>query len=465
MIFNIRRKIKKQFQSRFKDRLLLAKESTKSYASDLGIVTPNKILALFFPVNEDEVIEIVQFCFQKKVPFSVRGGGTGKTGSFNLVIPGILISMEKMLGIELFKEDMIVKVESGVINKELQDFLIHHGLFFPVDPASLAQATIGGNISTNAGGPRSFKYGVMGDYVLQLNVILPNGEKLILGSRTRKNTTGYSLKSLFVGSGGTLGIITSAILKVIPYPAERLLLNVGFKSIQEALATVIKIYQSGICPSAIEFMERRALELVEEYYHEKFLVDGAKAILFIEIDGALEEEVYKLGEKVKFLLKENRESIVYIEEKMDLEGQKQLWKIRRDISPALQYKSLHKRGEDIVVPPSQIQDFMMALQPLKDSYGIEIICFGHLGDGNIHLNILNMRDESSYTWETFQYEVLEKILHLVLKFGGTLSGEHGIGLKKKKYLSLFLSEREIQIHKDIKKIIDPHHLLNPKKIW
>jgi glycolate oxidase len=461
----IKVKIKKQFEKQFGERLLFSKEETATYASDDGLETPNKVIALFLPINEEEVGEIVKFCYTHRIPFSVRGKGTGKTGSYNLIAPGILICMEKMIAFELYEQDMAVKVEAGVVNKVLQDFLISRGLFFPVDPASLAISSIGGNIATNAGGPRSFKYGVMGDYVLQLTVILPTGEKVVLGTRTRKNATGYPLKNLFVGSGGTLGIITSAILKVIPYPPYRILLNIGFKSINHALKAITHVYRSGICPSAIEFIEKRAFEIVEEYRNEKILIPGTNACLYIELDGSLEEEVFKLSEKTRGVLREFSQDIVYLEENIEEEAQKKLWDARRDISHATKHQSYHKRSEDIAVPPSRIQDFIESLQVLKETYGIEIVCFGHLGDGNIHLNILNVSDESGFVWNKFQYEVIEKILNLVKDNEGTLSGEHGVGLSKKKYLPLFLSSKEIEIHESIKQTLDPLGLLNPKKIW
>jgi glycolate oxidase subunit GlcD len=380
-----------------------------------------------------------------------------------LTKPGLMISTERMNHMEVDERNLIVRVQPGVITGHLQKEVEDMGLFYPVDPASLEMSSIGGNIAENAGGPRAFKYGVTRDFVLGLEVVLPDGEILELGGKTRKNVSGYSLKDLLIGSEGTLGTITGAYLKLLPLPKEKFLLWAVYEDIFRALEAMTKVYTSGLVPSAIEFVEKAAFQAVEKYTGLSIPYSDQQAHLLIEVDGFDREAVLNEAKAVSEILLKGAAKEVLV---VPFENQqREVWNLRRKISEATKYLSYNKKSEDVVVPPDSIKDFLKDLKNVEKHYGVDIICFGHLGDGNVHVNILNTQDESGFIWEKFQDTMVEKVFELAMKYRGTLSGEHGIGITKRKYFRQYHSPTEIQIHRSIKKILDPKGLLNPGKIW
>lgn len=452
-----------RFQQLLKDRFVQNKEVLKEYSADEGYLEGKTAEALLFPCSVKEVSAIVELCHKNNLPFFVRGAGTGKSGGMLLTKKGILICLDRMNKIEIDEQNLLAKVEAGVITGDLQKEVEEKGLFYPVDPASLDKSSIGGNIAENAGGPRAFKYGVTGDYVLGLEVVLPNGEIVELGGMTRKNVTGYALKDLLIGSEGTLGIVCSAYLKLLPAPKFRKLIWAGFDDFMKAVVAISKVYQSGITPSTIEFAEKRAFKAVEQVFKiESFPFDlGKEAHLLIELDAFSLEELDRIQKGLLNILQEDSLCVVFESD----QEQERVWNLRRKISEATKELSFHKKSEDVVVPASFLRSFLEKIKAIENLYGVEIICFGHLGDGNIHVNILNTQDESGFIWEKFQDKVVANIFQETFKHKGALSGEHGIGLSKRDYLDIFLSKRQIDINKKIKKIFDPKGLLNPGKIW
>ncbi len=294
-------------------------------------------------------------------------------------------------------------------------------------------------------------------------MVLPNGNFMKLGGKTKKNVTGYNLKDLFVGSEGTLGIITKAYMKLIPYPKEKFLLWALFDDFGKGIEAITKVYESGFAPSTIEFVEGDAFKAVEKLINIKIPNSHYPAHLLIEIDGFNFENVKAQAEKLsKIILKNSAQDVLVIPYE---HKQHQIWELRRKISEANNFISYNKRSDDVVIPPSHLKDFLNEVKDIENKYGIKIICFGHLGDGNVHINILNINDETGFTWEKFKNDLVRSVFEITKKYNGALSGEHGIGLTKKPYLDMFLDKEQIKIHKKVKKIFDPKNICNPGKIW
>ncbi len=457
------KKLKIALSKKLKERFIAESSLVESYYEDESSEKGKIPFGVAFPQNTQEVSLITSLCYRYKVPYTVRGLGTGKTGGMLLTKAGIIISLEQMKSIQIDPINLLAIVEPGAITSHIQEKAQTHGLFYPVDPASLEMCSIGGNIAENAGGPRAFKYGVTRDFVLGLEVVLPKGEIVVLGGKTRKNVTGYSLKDIMIGSEGTLGTITKAYLKLLPYPNHRTLIWATFHDFEHALNGMTKAYSSGINPASIEFIEKRAFERVAQLTQQEIPYQDAHIHLLIELDG-FDENAIKSQEKSLALILEKEKAtnvlIIPYENK-----QEQIWDLRRKISEATKSFSVNKKSEDVVVPASSLKGFLEEIHQLEKEYAIEIICFGHLGDGNVHVNILNLSQELWLVWEKFHHKVIKKVFEITKKHGGTLSGEHGIGLSKKKYLPLFLDSKTLSLHKKIKKIFDPKNLLNPGKIW
>ena len=415
------------------------------------------------PSNSDEISKILSYCNKNFIAITPRGAGSGLAGGAIPLKGSVVLSLERFDKILFIDErNLQVTVEPGVITEVLQNALKEKGLFYPPDPASKAFCYIGGNVSTNSGGPRAVKYGVVKDYVLNLEVVLASGEIINTGANTLKNATGYNLTQLFVGSEGTLGIITKIQLRLIPYPKHNLLMLASFSNNDDACAAVSAIFRAGITPSALEFMERSAIDKAISYLGKtNFKIsENTRAQLLIEVDGNYLETLYTDCETINNVLENfNCSELLFA----DTESQKiELWKIRRNIGHAVKKTSVYKE-EDTVVPRAELPKLIKFIKDISIKYGFESVCYGHAGDGNLHVNILkgNMTD---YEWNTDLTKGIREIFSFVKSLGGTISGEHGIGLVQKSYLDIVFTKTELDLIRSIKKVFDPNGILNPNKI-
>ena len=439
--------------------ILTEKEDRICYSYD---ATTLKFLpdAILFPENAMEISRILKIANREKIPVFPRGAGSGFSGGSLPVKGGIVLATSKMdLILELDEENLTIVVEPGVVTERLQKFVESRRLFYPPDPASLKFSTIGGNIAECAGGPRAVKYGVTKDYVLGLEVVLPTGEILSTGVKTVKSVAGYDLTKLMVGSEGTLGIITKAILKLIPLPETKNTLLVLFKNIDNAAVAVKNIIKAKIIPSTLEFMDSSTIKCIEEYLHLG-LPKETGALLLIEIDGfreAVEIEKNKISEVCKSL------NPLDIKIAVDPQEQEKLWEARRAVSPAIGKLSPSKINEDITVPRNKIPEMLRKTYKIADDFKLNIVCFGHAGDGNIHVNIMTDR-ENKEEMERVE-KAVKRLFSETLELGGTISGEHGIGLTKAPYLKMELGEIGYSTMKKIKELFDPNNILNPGKMF
>jgi len=416
------------------------------------------------PEDTKEVSEIMRYCFEKNIPVTPSGARTGLSGGALPVHKGVVLSMEKFNKIiEIDEKNHQVIVEPGVITQVLQDAVKEVGLFYPPDPASKGSCFIGGNVSENSGGPKAVKYGVTKDYVLNLEIVLPNGEVIWTGANVLKNATGYNLTQLIVGSEGTLAIITKIVMRLIPHPSTDMLMLVPFFDAGKACEAVAAIFQAGITPSGLEFMERDAILCVMDFEKDTSieLQDNHQAHLLIEVDGFDSDELMKTCEAIMVVL-ENFETdeILFA----DSQSQKdQLWKLRRKVGEAVKSHSIYKE-EDTVVPRYELPKLLAAVKRIGVKYGFKSICYGHAGDGNLHVNILK-GDLSDHFWKNELQIAISELFVEVIALGGTLSGEHGIGLVQKQYMPLAFNDVQLELMKSIKNVFDTKGILNPGKIF
>jgi glycolate oxidase len=370
-----------------------------------------------------------------------------------------VLSMERMNRIiELDRDNLTVLVEPGIINGTLQEEVEQRGLFYPPDPASLHFCTIGGNVAENAGGPRALKYGVTRDYVMEIEAVLPDGELITVGGKTRKGVVGYDLARLLVGSEGTLAVATKIRLRLLPLPDDVVTLLCLFDNLEDSGKAVSQIIASRIIPRTIEFMDKETIHAVEKF-HPLGLPATIEALLLIEIDGH-PEAIKKEAEKVADICMKLHADVSMAE---DEEARNRLWEGRRSVSPALYHLSPTKINEDIVVPRSKIPDMLSSLKQLSEKSGIKIVNFGHAGDGNIHVNLMVDRsDEEEYLKAE---SLVKEIFTLALSLGGTISGEHGVGITKAPYIGMEIKHKELELMRGIKHIFDLKGILNPGKIF
>jgi len=415
--------------------------------------------AVVWPKDTEDVVKVMKYAYEHGIPVVPRGAGTGMTAGAVPSKGAIILSFEKMKKIiAIDSENLDVLCEPGVINGKLQRELEWMGLFYPPDPASMNFCTIGGNVAENAGGPRALKYGVTRDYVMEIESVLPNGEIITAGVKTSKGVVGYDLARLLVGSEGTLSVFTKIRLKVLPLPKEVVTLLAIFSDLEPSGDAVTKILSSRIIPRTLEFMDREAIAAVENF-KPVGLPKDAEAVLLIELDGhpsTITEEAEKIAEICQQLGAE-------IKMAEDEDARNLLWASRRAISPALYQIKPTKINEDIVVPRNRVTEMLKRLRKLSEESGIKIVNFGHAGDGNIHVNIMVDRADKQ------EYEkglsLVEKVFKATIDLGGTISGEHGVGLTKAGYIGMELSEKELEIMESIKKVFDPKNILNPGKIF
>ncbi|MBN2038601.1 MAG: FAD-binding protein [Spirochaetes bacterium] len=408
-----------------------------------------------------DVSKIMKICSQYRMPVIPRGAGTGVTGGAIPVQGGLILSLEKMNNIlEIDKENMIAVVEPGVITGNLQDAVLEHGLMYPPDPASLDSCSIGGNVSEGAGGPKAVKYGTTKDYITGLEFVLPNGDIINTGGKIVKNATGYNLAGIVIGSEGTLAVITKIYLKLIPAPANVIDLLIPFDSLEDALNVVPVLMLNKIVPSTIEFMERDAIQLVQEFIHEDNSWKDAGAHLLIQIDGSSEEMVMNDLHKLSNIIKTKYEIMV-----AESKSQKdRIWKIRRSIREAIESTSSVFLAEDTVVPRAKIPEFVKDVKDYLNSQNFQSAIFGHAGDGNVHIDVLK-GDMDYAEWQKILPVIKKNIYERAIRYGGMITGEHGIGLIKKDYLGIALSKESIELSKRIKAAFDPDMILNPGKIF
>ena len=437
-------------------------EDTRSiYASDeTGLYFPPDVVVK--PKTPEEIIDIVKIANEFRIPITPRGGGTGLSGGALPVHGGILISMEKLNNIiDIDTVSGLVFTEPGVITQVLQEAVAREGLYYPPDPASRGSCFIGGNISEDSAGPHAFKYGTTRVYVMNLEIITPTGERFWTGSNTTKNTTGYNITQALVGSEGTLAIFTKAVLKLISLPEDSLLLVLPFDSVEKATNAVGKIMQSGIMPSAIEFMEKDALEAARSYLQDvSVALPPANAMLWVELDGET-ETLFKQAEKISNVLANDVYGDILFAHS-DAEKER-LWQLRRVIGLAVKTISPYVDA-DTIVPRKNLPLLLKKVKNLEKIHGLKTICYGHAGDGNIHVNILRGNLDEK-TWSEKLNKMLDDITKVCVELGGTLAGEHGTGLIHRKRLPLAISKSHLNIMKQIKKVWDPINILNPGKIF
>lgn len=415
--------------------------------------------AVVFPQTAQDVSAVMKFSAEHGVPVTVRGGGVGYVGGCVPVQGGIVLALERMNAIlEINPADGVAVVQPGVMTGDLQDAVKKLGWYYPPDPASLKECSLGGNVATNAGGPRCLKYGVTRHYVLGLEVVLPNGDIVRAGGRCHKNRQGFDLAGMFVGSEGMLGIVTEITLRIIPHPPARALLGATFRTFAEAAAAVQKILGTGHLPSALEITDSFTLQAARDYLGQDKLPPG-EAHLLVEIDGPAAAVGVELRDLTTLLRSIGAISIKPATTEQEIEG---FWQLRREFSYSLRATGLTKLNEDVVVPRSKLVELVSFAASLQETSGFPVACFGHAGDGNIHVNIMvpDMTDESQ---KARAEAALDALFQHVLSLGGVISGEHGIGLAKKRWFSAAVDAPGRALHAAVKKALDPLGLLNPGK--
>ncbi|HMI07081.1 MAG TPA: FAD-linked oxidase C-terminal domain-containing protein [Flavobacterium sp.] len=418
---------------------------------------------LLKPGTPEEIASIMRIANQYEIPVTPIGGRTGLSGGALSVHQGIGLSMERFNKIiHIDEQNLQVLVEPAVITQVLRETVAEKGLFYPPDPSSQGSCFIGGNVAENAGGARAVKYGVTKDYVLNLEVVLANGEIIWTGANTLKNSTGYNLTQLMVGSEGTLGIITKIVMKLLPKNSHDILMLVPFFNAGQACEAVAKIFKAGIVPSALEFMERDAIDWTLKYVDGVNLniKDAVQAHLLIEVDGNYPDVLFSEAEKITQVLEEFEiDEILFA----DSEDQKNaLWKLRRAVGEAVKSNSIYKE-EDTVVPRYELPTLLAGIKTIGNKYGFRSVCYGHAGDGNLHVNIVK-GDMSDEAWNTEVPKGIREIFELTVGLKGTLSGEHGIGYVQKNYMDIAFNDTQLQLMKGIKSIFDPKGILNPGKV-
>ena len=416
------------------------------------------------PRTAQEISSILKICNRENIPVTPRGAGTGLSGGALPIYGGVCLSMERFNKIlEIDERNLQATVEPGVINEEFQNAVKEKDLFYPPDPASKGSCFLGGNLAHSSGGPKAVKYGTTRDYVLNMEMVLPTGEIIWTGANVLKYSTGYNLTQLMIGSEGTLGVITKIVFKLIPLPKNNIVLLVPFDSAEKACEAVSAVFREGITPSGMEFMERDAIDWVRKF-EKDIAVDVAPSVqahLLIEVDGNEMEVLYKDAEKIsEVMMRFDCGEILFA----DSAAQKEmLWKMRRKVAEAVKSNSIYKE-EDTVVPRAELPKLLNGVKAIGKKYGFQSVCYGHAGDGNLHVNIIkgNTSDE---IWNTELSKGITEIFQLCVKLGGTISGEHGIGLVQQPYMHIAIDEKRLELMRGIKKLFDPKLILNPGKIF
>ena len=414
--------------------------------------------AVALPCSTESVAKILRFASERRIPVTPRGAGHGYVGGCVPMKGGLVLSLARMNRIkQIHAGDFVAVVQPGVITQKLQDAVEAQGLFYPPDPASRVDCTLGGNIATNAGGPRCLKYGVTRDYVLGLEVVLADGTVTRLGSRTHKNKTGFELARLFVGSEGMLGVVTEATLKLLPLPPDRACLCVGYGTMRAAARAIRAIFAAGILPCALEVADKFTLAAACRRTGSKRL-EGCEALIIVELDG----QARSLRAELRQVEAVTRDAARrFVQRAFGAAECEKLWQIRREFSYALRDTGLTKLNEDIAVPRGRLEDLFRFAERLQRKHGLPLACFGHAGDGNIHVNV--MVDETQPGAKARSEAALDDLFAQVLAWGGVMTGEHGVGLAKKRWWPLAANEAVRSLHARVKQALDPLGILNPGK--
>ncbi len=417
------------------------------------------------PRTAEEISQIMRLANRELIPVTPRGAGSGLSCGAVPVCGGIVLSVERMNRIlEIDRENLVVVVEPGVVTNDINEAVQEYGLFYAGYPMSVESCFVGGNVAENAGGGRAIKYGVTGNYVLGLEVVLPTGEIVRLGGRRVKDVTGYDLIHLMVGSEGTLGVFTQIILRLLPLPRARVVLLVPFPDVETAIAAVPRVVTQGrLIPSAVEFMDRLSVQAAYEFLNERPPHPDIGAMLLIEVDGYSREQVETEYSTVVEVCLEAGALDVYVGDNPATE--RRMWRPRQNLAEAFKVVCPVQSLEDIVVPLSQIPALMPELERLSQKYGVLIPCYGHAGDGNLHATVIKRPEMPIEEWEEKLPAILKELYGIVARLGGTISGEHGIGSKRAEYLPLVMDPVLIELQRGIKRLFDPLNILNPGKIF
>jgi glycolate oxidase len=445
------------------DFVLTEKASLADYAKDETEDLRYYPEVVLKPRTAEEVSAIMRYCHEQLIPVTPCGARTGLSGGALPVCGGVSLSTERFNAIlEIDERNLQATVEPGVINQVFQEAVQEKGLYYPPDPASKGSCFLGGNLAENSGGPKALKYGVTKDYVLNLEVVLPTGEIIWTGANVLKNSTGYNLTQLMVGSEGTLGVITKIVFRLIPFPTQDISMLVPFYSAEKACEAVSAVFRAGITPSALEFMERDAIDWTMKFADIQLPIDErVKAHLLVEVDGDDMEVLFKDCERIAEVMEGFECGEILL---ADSASQKdQLWRLRRAVGEAVKSNSIYKE-EDTVVPRAELPKLLAGVKEIGAKHGFQSVCYGHAGDGNLHINIIKgeMSDEA---WKNDLSKGIRELFELTVSLGGTLSGEHGIGLVQKSYMDIAFSEKSISLQKGIKQLFDPHGILNPEKVF
>ncbi|EAJ2871032.1 FAD-binding protein [Campylobacter upsaliensis] len=458
--------MKNEFKEYFKN--LLGEENAHfdsihqraySYDATKKHYLPDGVL---FPRNEEDISEILKYCNDRQIIVVPRGSGSGFTGGALAVNGGLILSFEKHMNqiLEIDLENLVAVVQPGVINIALQKEVAKHKLFYPPDPASIEYSSLGGNVSENAGGMRAAKYGITKDYVMALRAVLANGDIIRAGKRTIKDVAGYNLAGILIASEGSLAVLSELTLKLIPMPKLKKTAFATFASVKEAMNAVYKSLAGGVNPVSMEFLDHLSIKAVEEKFHKGLNVE-AGAILICDVDGNVKESV---EEDLKCLREHFLEAGAMEFKIAQNESEAaDIWFARRNCSQSIAIYGTLKLNEDITVPRSKLPELLEGIEQISQKYGFKIPCFGHTGDGNVHTNVM-VKDKDDKEQVKKGYEAVEEIFKLAVGLGGTLSGEHGIGISKAPFMNLAFSEAELDLMRNIKKAFDPNNILNPFKM-
>lgn len=444
--------------------IVLDKEAMERYSRDETEMLQYFPDIVLKPTTTEQIAAIMKICHEHLIPVTPRGGGTGLSGGALAHLGGVLLSTEKLNRIlEIDERNLQVITEPGVITEVLQNAVKEKGLFYPPDPSSKGSCFIGGNIAENSGGPKAVKYGVVKDYVLNLEVVLPTGDIIWTGSNVLKNATGYNLTQLMVGSEGTLGIVTKIVLKLIPLPLHDLLMLVPFRSLEQAGEAVSAIFRAGFTPSAIELVEVDALKIVAQFVASSIvpITEDTAAHLIIEVDGNHIDTLMSEMEAIAELLLQYEIGEIYFAE--DTQQKEALWKLRRRTAEAVKLQG-YTIEEDTVVPRAALPALIRGVKALGAQYQFDAVCYGHSGDGNLHIRIKKSGLQNSQE-DPEMIRALRELFKLVKSLGGTISGEHGIGLIQKQYMDIMFDPIQLNLMRGIKKVFDPNHILNAGKIF
>lgn len=447
-----------------KDFLSTDKEQLEKYGQDETEDFVFHADVVVKPQTVEQIAKVAKLCNDHKIALTTRGAGTGLSGGALPIKGGVLLSMEKFNKIlSIDERNLQATVEPGVINYIFQEEVKKVGLFYPPDPASWGSCSLGGNIAHSSGGPKAVKYGTTRDYVLNLEIVLPDGNVIWTGANTLKYSTGYNLTHLMIGSEGTLGIVTKIVFKLIPLPKNDLLMLVPFQNAEDACKAVGQVFRAGITPSAMEFMERDAIDWSIKYAGEvNFEIKPQwQALLLVEVDGNNMEVLMQDCEVIGQIMQEhNSDEILFAD---SAEQKAALWKIRRKVGEAVKSNSVYKE-EDTVVPRAELPKLLKGVKEIGKKYGFTSVCYGHAGDGNLHVNIIK-GDLTDEAWNNDLPKGINEIFQLCKQLGGTISGEHGIGLVQKEYLPIVFPKHQLDLMRSIKKVFDPNYILNPGKIF